>query len=66
MLRPLRLIPSGVQAIRRDEDRDVLCQGYHRETIATSNDAFAYSSTMALHIFRLKASRRAKAPQIGR
>eukprot|EP00913_Durusdinium_trenchii_P033828 g31666.t1 len=41
MLRPLRLIPSGVQ-------------GYHRETIATSNDAFAYSSTMALHIFRLK------------
>lgn len=41
MLRPARLIPSGVQ-------------GYHRETIATSNDAFAYCSTMALHIFRLK------------
>ncbi|OLQ03312.1 hypothetical protein AK812_SmicGene13734 [Symbiodinium microadriaticum] len=41
MLRPLRLIPSGVQ-------------GYHRDTIAASSDAFAYSSTMSLHIFRLK------------
>lgn len=40
-MRQLRLVPSGVQA-------------WHRDTIAASNDVFAYSSTMALHIFRLK------------
>lgn len=40
-MRQLRLIPSGTQR-------------WHRETIATTGDAFAYSSTMALHIFRLK------------
>eukprot|EP00405_Crypthecodinium_cohnii_P056845 CAMPEP_0206620410 /NCGR_PEP_ID=MMETSP0325_2-20121206/61586_1 /ASSEMBLY_ACC=CAM_ASM_000347 /TAXON_ID=2866 /ORGANISM="Crypthecodinium cohnii, Strain Seligo" /LENGTH=1243 /DNA_ID=CAMNT_0054143323 /DNA_START=54 /DNA_END=3781 /DNA_ORIENTATION=- len=40
-MRQLRLIPSGVQK-------------WHRDTIATSNHAFAYSSTMALHIYRLK------------
>ncbi|CAE8588805.1 unnamed protein product, partial [Polarella glacialis] len=39
--RQLRLIPSGVQS-------------WHRDTIAATDGAFAYSSTMALHIFRLK------------
>lgn len=41
MIRQVRLIPSGVQT-------------WHRDTIAATSDAFAYSSTMALHIFRLK------------
>lgn len=40
-MRQLRLIPSGVQK-------------WHRDTIATTGTSFAYSSTMALHIFRLK------------
>lgn len=40
-VRQLRLIPSGVSACYRD-------------TIAATHDAFAYSSTMALHIYRLK------------
>eukprot|EP00928_Gymnodinium_smaydae_P088571 TRINITY_DN72641_c0_g1_i1.p1 TRINITY_DN72641_c0_g1~~TRINITY_DN72641_c0_g1_i1.p1 ORF type:complete len:1241 (+),score=282.97 TRINITY_DN72641_c0_g1_i1:37-3759(+) len=41
-MRQLRLIPSGVQASGR------------RDTIGASGDAFAYCSTMSLHIFRLK------------
>jgi len=40
-LRQLRLIPSGVQA-------------WYRDTIAASSEYFAYSSTMALYIFRIK------------
>lgn len=40
-MRQLRLIPSGLQL-------------WHRDMIAATNDAFAYSSTLALHIFRLK------------
>lgn len=41
MLQQLRLIPSGVQA-------------WHKDTIAASADAFAYCSTMAIHVFKLK------------
>jgi len=40
-MRQLRLVPSGIQ-------------GWNRDTIAATTDAFAYSSTMALHIFRLR------------
>jgi len=40
-MRQLRLVPAGVQVAQRD-------------TIAATHDAFAYSSTMALHIYRLK------------
>mmetsp|Transcript_83429 Transcript_83429/g.131776 ORF Transcript_83429/g.131776 Transcript_83429/m.131776 type:complete len:1252 (+) Transcript_83429:88-3843(+) len=40
-MRQLRLIPSGVQTV-------------YRETIAATNDVFAYSSTMALHFYNLK------------
>eukprot|EP00931_Biecheleriopsis_adriatica_P115448 TRINITY_DN91232_c0_g1_i1.p1 TRINITY_DN91232_c0_g1~~TRINITY_DN91232_c0_g1_i1.p1 ORF type:complete len:1254 (-),score=243.44 TRINITY_DN91232_c0_g1_i1:54-3791(-) len=41
MLRPVRIIPSGVQS-------------WHRDIIAACSDAFAYASTMSLHIYRLK------------
>lgn len=40
-MRQLKLVPSGAQA-------------WHRDTIAAANDCFAYSSTMALHVFRLR------------
>mmetsp|Transcript_65286 Transcript_65286/g.142183 ORF Transcript_65286/g.142183 Transcript_65286/m.142183 type:complete len:1244 (-) Transcript_65286:65-3796(-) len=40
-MRQIRLVPSGAQA-------------WHHNTIGACGNAFAYSSTMALHIYRLK------------